>query len=76
MKPGQATAYMIGKLKIVELREAARAELGDKFDIRSFHDEVLKDGRIPLDILEAKIKAWVKRAQSRGQTPGSRGQTP
>jgi uncharacterized protein (DUF885 family) len=62
--PGQATAYMIGKLKIVELREAARAELGEQFDIRDFHDEVLKDGRIPLDILTAKIEAWVERVKA------------
>ena len=61
--PGQATAYLIGKLKIVELREAARAELGEQFDIRDFHDEVLKDGRIPLDILTAKIEAWVERVR-------------
>ncbi len=62
--PGQATAYMIGKLKIVELREAARAELGEQFDIRDFHDEVLKDGRVPLDILTAKIEAWVERVKA------------
>jgi uncharacterized protein (DUF885 family) len=62
--PGQATAYLIGKLKIVELREAARAELGERFDIRDFHDEVLKDGRIPLDILAAKIDAWVERVKA------------
>lgn len=56
--PGQATAYMIGKLKILELREWAKQELGDKFDIRSFHDEVLKDGPVPLNLLEEKIKDW------------------
>jgi uncharacterized protein (DUF885 family) len=59
--PGQATAYMIGKLKILELREKARATLGEKFDIRGFHDEVLKDGPVPLTILEAKIDAWSHR---------------
>lgn len=58
--PGQATAYMIGKLKIMELREWARNELGDKFDIRGFHDEILKDGPVPLNILENKIKAWAE----------------
>lgn len=58
--PGQATAYLIGKLKIVEVREKARAEMGERFDIRGFHDEVLKDGPVPLDILEEKIEAWSK----------------
>ncbi|MDF2177102.1 DUF885 domain-containing protein [Aliiglaciecola sp. CAU 1673] len=57
--PGQATAYMIGKLKIIELREWAKAQLGDAFDIRQFHDQVLKDGPVPLDVLQEKIEAWV-----------------
>jgi uncharacterized protein (DUF885 family) len=56
--PGQATAYMIGKLKIMELRAWAKAELGDKFDIKGFHDEILKDGPVPLSMLETKIKTW------------------
>jgi uncharacterized protein (DUF885 family) len=59
--PGQATAYMIGKLKILELRETARKTLGDDFDIRDFHDEILKDGPVPLSILEDKIDRWVAR---------------
>jgi uncharacterized protein (DUF885 family) len=57
--PGQATAYMIGKLKIMELREKAQAELGDKFDYRGFHDTVLKDGPVPLTILEENINKWI-----------------
>lgn len=57
--PGQATAYMIGKLKIVEIREKAKEALGDKFDLAAFHDEVLKDGQVPLTILETKIDNWV-----------------
>ena len=58
--PGQATAYKIGMLKILELRNYAQKELGDKFDIREFHDQVLKDGALPLNILEEKIQSWVK----------------
>ena len=61
--PGQATAYMIGKLKIMELRAMAKETLGDKFDIRGFHDEILKDGPVPLNILESKIKTWVETQQ-------------
>ncbi|MDX1293419.1 MAG: DUF885 domain-containing protein, partial [Hyphomonas sp.] len=57
--PGQATAYKIGMLKILELRESAKAELGDDFDIAEFHDVVLKDGAVPLSILEENVKAWV-----------------
>ncbi|NNC99187.1 MAG: DUF885 family protein [Gammaproteobacteria bacterium] len=57
--PSQATAYKIGMLKILELREAAKQSLGDKFDIRGFHDQVLKYGPLPLNVLEDKINAWV-----------------
>jgi uncharacterized protein (DUF885 family) len=57
--PGQATAYMIGKIKILALREDARLALGDQFDIRQFHDVVLGSGPVPLDVLEANIKAMV-----------------
>lgn len=57
--PGQATAYKIGMNRILELREHAKAELGDKFDIRAFHDVVLKDGAVPLNILEENVDAWI-----------------
>lgn len=61
--PGQATAYMIGKLKIMELRARSQAQLGEKFDWRGFHDEILKDGPVPLLILEEKIENWIKTQQ-------------
>ena len=57
--PGQATAYKIGMNRILELRAHAKAELGDKFDIRAFHDVVLKDGAVPLNILEENVDAWI-----------------
>ena len=57
--PGQALAYKIGELKIQELRAKAERELGAKFDVRAFHAEVLKDGSVPLDVLEAKIDRWI-----------------
>ncbi len=59
--PGQACSYKMGQLKIEELRRKAENELGDKFDIRYFHDEVLCDGGITLPILENKIKDFIQR---------------
>lgn len=58
--PGQALAYKMGELKILELRQRAEDALGDQFDIRQFHAEVLKDGSVPLDVLEAKIDRWIE----------------
>jgi len=57
--PAQALSYQLGKMKILELRERARKELGDNFDIRSFHDAVLNEGALPLDLLETKIDRWI-----------------
>ncbi|MBL4617861.1 MAG: DUF885 domain-containing protein [Robiginitomaculum sp.] len=61
--PGQALGYKIGELTIWRLRHKAETELGDKFDIRAFHDEILKDGSMTMAMLEAKIEKWIKRAQ-------------
>ncbi len=57
--PGQALAYKIGQLKILTLRERAEIELGDKFDIRAFHDELLGAGALPLDLLELRMDKWM-----------------
>ena len=63
--PGQALAYKIGELKILELRERAETQLGEKFNIRRFHDAILLDGGMPLDMLEAKIDRWIFEEKSR-----------
>jgi uncharacterized protein (DUF885 family) len=59
--PGQALTYKIGQLKISAIRAKAEKALGVKFDIRAFHDEILKDGAMPLDLLEAKMDGWIAR---------------
>ena len=65
--PGQALAYKIGELKIKELRTYASEQLGSDFDIRTFHDEVLLGGSLPLDILDQRIKSWVERVKRPGE---------
>ena len=63
--PSQATAYKVGMIKILQLREQAKKALGAKFDIREFHTVILKNGPLPLDILEEQVNKWIKQVQSR-----------
>jgi uncharacterized protein (DUF885 family) len=63
--PAQALSYKLGQLKIRELRERARKELGAKFDIRTFHDEIINGGTLPLDLLEARTDQWIAEQKSR-----------
>jgi uncharacterized protein (DUF885 family) len=63
--PGQATAYKIGELKIKELRAKAKAELGDRFDLRRFHNAVIDDGAVPLQVLQSQIEAWIAAEKAR-----------
>ena len=62
--PGQATGYKVGMLKILELRELAKQELGAKFDLRAFHDLVLMNGALPLNLLEENVRAWIAKRKS------------
>ena len=77
--PGQALAYKIGELKIKELRAYAKKELGDKFDIRQFHDQVIDYGALPLDILDARIRekvgGWKKTGAMNGASVTPRNQS-
>ncbi|MGA9966178.1 MAG: DUF885 domain-containing protein [Terriglobales bacterium] len=57
--PAQGLSYKIGQLKILDLRNRAQQQLGPRFDIRSFHDEILSGGSLPLDMLEARVDTWI-----------------
>ena len=65
--PSQALAYKVGQLKFLELRDRAKAALGDKFDIRAFHDQILDSGALPLDVLTDRITAWIATQKSATQ---------
>ena len=65
--PSQALAYKIGQLKILELRDRAKSALGDKFDLRAFHDQILDSGALPLDVLSDRIDAWIAGQKPAGQ---------
>jgi len=69
--PGQALAYKIGELKLKELRAYAEKELGPKFDLRAFHDHVLGNGALPLDVLEKDVRAWVAQEKAGTKTAPS-----
>jgi uncharacterized protein (DUF885 family) len=68
--PGQALAYKMGQLTIHKLREQAKAQLGPKFDIKAFHDEVLNGGSMPLDLLQERVERWIKAQKPTTTTSG------
>lgn len=57
--PGQALSYKVGQLKILALRERAEKALGDKFDLKAFHDQILTSGSLPMAVMEQKIDRWI-----------------
>ena len=63
--PGQALAYKMGQLSILKLRDEAKAQLGNRFDIKAFHDEILNGGAMPLDLLQERVEAWIKEQASK-----------
>jgi len=70
--PGQALAYKIGQRKLLELRERAARELGARFDLRAFHDAILAEGSVPLNVLEARIDGWIAQRKASAAS-GERG---
>ena len=73
--PGQALGYKIGQLEILKLRQEAKDQLGDKFDIRAFHDQVLGGGALPMDILQRRIRAWIATQKQTASAPPRSGDT-
>jgi len=71
--PGQALAYKLGQLEILKLRQYAKDELGDKFDIRAFHDEVIGGGALPLDVLDGRVHQWVAAQKAGAAQPAGGG---
>ena len=65
--PGQALAYKMGQLTILKLRDEAKTQLGDKFDLKAFHDEILNGGAMPLDLLQERVEAWIKNQAAQNQ---------
>ena len=68
--PGQALAYKMGQLTIRKLREEAKAQLGTKFDIKAFHDEVLNGGAMPLNLLQERVERWIRAQKPMTATSG------
>ena len=65
--PGQALAYKMGQLTILKLRDEAKAQLGEKFDLKAFHDEILNGGSMPLDLLQERVEAWIRNQAAKNQ---------
>jgi len=65
--PGQALAYKMGQLTILKLRDEAKRQLGEKFDLKAFHDEILNGGSMPLDLLQERVEAWIKNQAAQNQ---------